>query len=189
MWCCAYSINTHKSWVVCLLTNYIDIVNNEIARHYLPSDRNFGNASYGFISVLKIIPGIICTGTYPILSNPSVTRDTSYWKLPRQSHKCGHPPLNWNIDTEKWSKWKCYARRELFRLTKHVIQFHPLLLNSLGPFDVIRRQTSGSTLAQVMACCRRDQAITWIYVDLSSVGFVESHLGAISQNIPQPSVT
>ena len=38
------------------------------------------------------------------------------------------------------------------------ILFRPLCVNSLGPSDAIWRQRSGSTLAQVMACCLTAQS-------------------------------
>ena len=60
------------------------------------------------------------------------------------------------------------------------------LINSLWPSDTIWRQRSGSTLTQVMAWC---QAITWTNVDWSSAKSSDSHIRAISQQIPQPSIT
>ena len=85
--------------------------------------------------------------------------------------------------------------------------------NSLWPSDAIRRHRSGSTLAQVMACCLtapshylnqcwlviskvlwhwsewRHQAITWTNVDLSSVRSCDIDLRAISWETPKPLIT
>ena len=47
--------------------------------------------------------------------------------------------------------------------------------NSLWPNDAIWRQRSGSTLARVMACYWRHQAITWTHVDLSPVKSCGTH--------------
>ena len=57
----------------------------------------------------------------------------------------------------------------------------------LWPSDTIWQQRSGSTLAQVMAW--RHQAITWTNVDWSSVKSSDIHIRAISQEMPQPSIT
>ena len=56
----------------------------------------------------------------------------------------------------------------------------------------IWRQRSGSTLAQVMACCLTApsvQAITWSNVDWSSLKSSDRHIKAISLDMPQPSIT
>ena len=76
-------------------------------------------------------------------------------------------------------------------LLTHISTTRPLVgwINSLGPSDAIWWQRSLSTLAQVMACCLKAQAITWTNVDLSSVRSSDIHLGASSQEIPQPSIT
>ena len=59
--------------------------------------------------------------------------------------------------------------------------------NSLGPSDAIWRQRSGSTLAQVMACCLKAPSHTWINVDLSSVRSKDIHIEEISWEMSQPS--
>ena len=59
---------------------------------------------------------------------------------------------------------------------QYVMQEHTYL--------VIRYDRTGSVLAQVMACSRRHQTITWTNVDLSSVRSSDNHLRAISQEIP-----
>ena len=76
-------------------------------------------------------------------------------------------------------------------MTYIFIESAPRLLwvNSLWPRDTIWRHKSESTLAQAMACCLTHQAITWTYVDLSSVRSSGIHLRAILQEVPQPSVT
>ena len=61
-------------------------------------------------------------------------------------------------------------------------------INSLWPRDVIWRQGSRSTLAQVMACWRH-QAITWANVDLTSVRSSGIHLRTISPKMPKPPIT
>ena len=53
----------------------------------------------------------------------------------------------------------------------------------------IWRHRLGSTFAQLMACCWLHQALTCTNVDSSSVRPSDTHLRAISQEIPQPSVT
>ena len=62
-------------------------------------------------------------------------------------------------------------------------------LNSLWPSDAIWQHKTGSTLAQVMACCLMAPAITWTIIDLSSVRSSDNHLRVISQEIVQPSIT
>ena len=61
--------------------------------------------------------------------------------------------------------------------------------SAAGGGDTIWRHRSGSTLVQVMACCLRHQAITCANVDLSSVKSSDNCRRAISQEIPQPSIT
>ena len=58
-----------------------------------------------------------------------------------------------------------------------------VIVISLGPSDAIWRKASGSTLAQVMACCLTAPMFT------SSVRSNDIHLRACSQEIPQPSIT
>ena len=60
-------------------------------------------------------------------------------------------------------------------------------LNLLWPSDATWRQLSGSTLVQIMTW--RHQAITWNNVDWSSRKSGDSHIRAISQEMPQPSIT
>ena len=62
-------------------------------------------------------------------------------------------------------------------------------INSLGPSDAIWRCRSGSTLAQVMACCLWHQAITWTNVVLSSVRSIDIHMRTTWPWTPQPSIT
>ena len=59
----------------------------------------------------------------------------------------------------------------------------------MWPSDAIGWQRSGSTLAQVMAFAWRHQAITWTNVDWSSAKSSDIHIRAISQEMPQPSIT
>ena len=61
--------------------------------------------------------------------------------------------------------------------------------NSLRPSDAIRRQRSGSTLAQVMSCCLTAPSHYLNKCWLSSLRSREVHLRAISLEISQPSVT
>ena len=62
-------------------------------------------------------------------------------------------------------------------------------LNSLWPSDAIWRHRSGSTLFQVMACCltapSHNLTICWLITSESS----DHQLRAISQGMPQPSIT
>ena len=62
-------------------------------------------------------------------------------------------------------------------------------VNSLWPSDTIWRQRSGSTLAQVMACClmaaSHYQNQCWLFIFKSS----DIHIMAISQEMPQTSIT
>ena len=61
-------------------------------------------------------------------------------------------------------------------------------VNSLGPSDAIWRQRSGSTLAQVMACCLTAPShyLNQCWLIISKVSDI--HLRASSQEIPQPSI-
>ena len=65
----------------------------------------------------------------------------------------------------------------------------PVKFNSLGPNDAIWRQRSGSTLAQVMACCLTAPSHylnqCWLVISMVQWHSYE----AISQEIPQPSTT
>ena len=64
--------------------------------------------------------------------------------------------------------------------------------NSFWPSDATWRPGSGSTLGQVMACCLTaliHYLKSWTNIDFSSVRFNDVHLTAISQDIPQPSIT
>ena len=61
--------------------------------------------------------------------------------------------------------------------------------NSLWPSDTIWKHKSGSTLAQVMACCLMAPSHYLTNLDLSSVRSNGIHLSAILQEIAQPSVT
>ena len=54
------------------------------------------------------------------------------------------------------------------------------VLNSSRTNDAICRHRSGSTLAQVMACCLTAPVITWTNVDLSSNKSHEIHLRTLS---------
>ena len=60
---------------------------------------------------------------------------------------------------------------------------------SLWPNDTIWRQRSGSTLAQVMACCLTAPSHYLHSNDWSSVKSIGIHIRAISQEMPQPSIT
>ena len=62
-------------------------------------------------------------------------------------------------------------------------------VNSLMPSDAIWRHRSGSTLAQLMACCLMAPSHYLTNVDLSLVRSSGIHLRAISSEIPQPSLT
>ena len=63
------------------------------------------------------------------------------------------------------------------------------LINSLWTSDATWHHGSGSTLAQVMACCLTARSHTWTNVDYWSVRSIDIHMKAISLDIPQPSVT
>ena len=62
-------------------------------------------------------------------------------------------------------------------------------VNSLWPSDAIWRQSSGSTLAQVMACCLMAPSHYlnrhWLIISKSS----DIYIRAIAQQMPQPSIT
>ena len=60
-----------------------------------------------------------------------------------------------------------------------------ILFYSLRPSDTIWRHRSGSTLAQVKACCLPAPNH---YLNLSSVRSSDIHVRAISQEIPQPTI-
>ena len=59
------------------------------------------------------------------------------------------------------------------------------VFNLLLPHDAMWRHRCGSKLAQVMSCYLRAPTITWISVDLSVMSSSDSHMRAISQQIPQ----
>ena len=65
----------------------------------------------------------------------------------------------------------------------------PLWVDPLWPSDTIWQHSSGSTWAQVKAFACWHQAINWSNVDSSSVRSSDINLRAISQEIPQPSIT
>ena len=60
------------------------------------------------------------------------------------------------------------------------------LINSLLPSDSIWRQRSGSTLAQVMACCLSAPSH---YLNQCWLIISEAQISTISQEMPQPSIT
>ena len=62
------------------------------------------------------------------------------------------------------------------------------VVNSLRPSDTIWRQRSGSTLAQVMACC---QDIAWTNIFWLIISEVQwhSYQANFTRDIPQPSLT
>ena len=64
-------------------------------------------------------------------------------------------------------------------------------INTLWPSDTIWREKSRSTLAQVIAWCLTHQAITWTNIDWTSAksSDIDIHIGAISQEMPHPSIT
>ena len=64
-------------------------------------------------------------------------------------------------------------------------------INSLGPSDAIWRHRSGSTLAQVMACCLTAPShyLNQCWLIISKVRSSDAHLRASSLVIPQPSIT
>ena len=64
-----------------------------------------------------------------------------------------------------------------------------VIINSLWPSDATWRQRSGSTLAQVMACCLTAPSHYLNQCWLSSVRSSDIYLTAISQEISQPSIT
>ena len=66
--------------------------------------------------------------------------------------------------------------------------FISCMTNLLWPIDAIWQHKTEATLAQVMACCLLAPAVTWANVDLSSVTSSDIYLGAISQEVPQPSI-
>ena len=82
--------------------------------------------------------------------------------------------------------YACLSASEAILRT--MVEYIPWI-NSLGPSDAIRRQKTGSTLAQVMLVAWRHQAITRTNVDLSSVRSSDIFLGTISQQVTQPSIT
>ena len=62
-------------------------------------------------------------------------------------------------------------------------------INSLWPSDTIWRHRSGSTLAQVMACCLMAPSHYLTQCWLIIRKFSDHQLRAISQEMPQPSIT
>ena len=72
------------------------------------------------------------------------------------------------------------------RIKRVFVKFHHNAIISLWPRDAIWWHRSGATLPQVMACCL---IITWTNVDLSTVRSIESHMRAISQEIPHQLIT
>ena len=104
-----------------------------------------------------------------------------------------------HILQQHWRNWGCLKKKKKRAQTLGKFEFVLNIsfsaqerflwnFNSLRPCDAIWRHRSGSTLAQVMACCLtgRHQAITWTNVDLSLVRSSGIHLRAISWDIPQP---
>ena len=62
-------------------------------------------------------------------------------------------------------------------------------LLTLWPSDTMWRQTSRLTLAQVMAWCLTAPSHNWTNVDWPSVKSKDIHIRAISQEMPQTSIT
>ena len=82
-----------------------------------------------------------------------------------------------------WSFFGCEMFWISFRLPSDIF-------NSLGPSDAIWRQKTGSTLAQVMACCLTAPShyLTQCWLIISKV-YSDILLRAISQQVSQPSTT
>ena len=69
-----------------------------------------------------------------------------------------------------------------------VIEIFVSLINSLWPSDAIWQHRFGSTLIQVMACCRMVPSHYLTNVDVSSIRFGDIHLRAILQKVSQPPI-
>ena len=103
------------------------------------------------------------------------TLGTNFSEILSKIHTFSFKKMHLKMSSAKW--W-------LFCLSLNMLR-----VNSLGPSNAIWRQISGSTLAQVMACCLTAPNHYLTNVDLSSVRLSDIHLRAISQEIPQPSIT
>ena len=79
------------------------------------------------------------------------------------------------------------AWREIWKIKDFSI--HVFSLNSFWPGNAIWRQWSGSTLAQVMACCLTAPIHYLNHGDWSSVKSSGISIRAISLEMPQPSIT
>ena len=95
---------------------------------------------------------------------------------------------NWQV----WSlivkiTWSWYHL--IFMIRSPILVRQHLYINSLWPSDAIWRHGSGSTLAQVMACCLTAPSHYLNHVDLSSMRSYDIFLRTISQEMPLPSIT
>ena len=71
----------------------------------------------------------------------------------------------------------------LYQASVHIVSTS---INSLWPSDTIWRQRSGSTLAQVMACCLTAPSH---YLNQCWLMSSDIHIRPILQEMPQPSIT
>ena len=117
----------------------------------------------------------------------------------RSLHTCCHSCREFNddINISNWFTWNkmctvsnfpCPILKVLKSTQVTLIPSSYVPLNSLWPGDAIWRHRSGSTLAQVMACCLMAPGHYWTNVDLSSVRYRGIHLGVVSLQWPNISV-
>ena len=94
--------------------------------------------------------------------------------------KCLQKFLMWSIQKDKWIDW----RIDLCIIRETDLCFSTFNFNSLWPGDAIWWQRSGSTLAQVMACC-----LTAPSHYLNQCWLIISEVQWYSQEMPQPAIT
>ena len=91
------------------------------------------------------------------------------WKYTHQSIECTPNTLQ---------SFSSKTHQTLHRLPVRICFYR---FNSLWPSDATSLHISGSTFAQVMACCLTASTITWTNVDFSLARFCSIQLKAISQ--------
>ena len=145
-----------------------------------------------FYLKLKSLPSRrFCLQSVCHFAQASMYQISTYWVH-------GHwPGLNhWIMNSGRWRWKKCIWRSAKWQPSHHLFPSLGVLANcglmssdisevySLRPSDAIWRHRSGSTLAQVMACCLTAPSHYMTNVDWSSVRSCGIHVWTISQETP-----
>ena len=147
------------------------------------------------LSINSLAPGG-CVGNFTVWFSGSLYRRIA-WVLTVKLLSCEcHKPHQWEVNIRWGDGLMPLGNKPLPEPTlTQVLSMlpygiaRPQWVNSMGPSDAIWQQKSGSTLAQVMACCLTAPShyLNQCWLIISEVSDI--HIRAISQEMPQPSIT